>query len=57
MTDNLYEIPVKTIDGRETNLGEYKDKVLLIVNVASKCGLTTQYTGLENFMKIIARKA
>jgi len=47
MANELYEIPVKRIDGTETTLGDYKDKVLLVVNVASKCGLTPQYTGLE----------
>ena len=44
---SIYEIPVKTIDGTETTLNDYKGKTLLIVNVASKCGLTPQYAGLQ----------
>lgn len=47
MSSNIYDIPVKKIDGSDTTLGEYEGKVALIVNVASKCGLTPQYEGLE----------
>jgi glutathione peroxidase len=43
----LEEIPVSTIDGKGTTLGGYGGKVRLIVNVASQCGLTPQYTALE----------
>ena len=44
---SILDIPLKDIDGKDTSLKTYKGKVLLIVNVASKCGLTPQYTALE----------
>jgi glutathione peroxidase len=43
----LYDFAVRTIDGEETTLRAYRDQVLLIVNVASRCGFTPQYQGLE----------
>ena len=45
--DSLHDIPVTTIDGEETTLAAYRGRVLLVVNVASGCGLTPQYAGLE----------
>lgn len=44
---SVYDIPVKTIQGTDSTLNQYEGKVLLVVNVASKCGLTPQYEGLE----------
>jgi glutathione peroxidase len=43
----IYDFSVKDIHGKEQKLDRYKDKVMLIVNVASKCGFTPQYKGLE----------
>ena len=48
MSTALYDIPVQKITGEDASLSEFKGKVLLVVNVASKCGLTPQYEGLEN---------
>ena len=45
--ESIYDIPLKDIDGKSTSLKPYQGKVLLIVNVASKCGYTPQYAALQ----------
>lgn len=50
----LYDIPLRTLAGEATSLASYEGKAVLIVNVASKCGLTPQYAGLERLQKLYA---
>jgi glutathione peroxidase len=45
--DSLYSLKTTTLDGKPADLGQYKGKVALVINVASQCGLTPQYAGLE----------
>lgn len=51
MSASLYDIPLQDLNGQTATLANYKDQVLLIVNVASKCGLTPQYAALEKLHK------
>ena len=48
MKETVYDYKVKDINGKEVAMTDYKDKVLLIVNVASTCGFTPQYKGLQD---------
>jgi glutathione peroxidase len=53
---SIYEIPVTTLDGGEQTLAPYAGKVMLIVNTASQCGFTPQYTGLEAMHRELSPK-
>ncbi|MEV4941010.1 glutathione peroxidase [Streptomyces zaomyceticus] len=48
---SLYDIPLKSLTGEPVSLADYRDRAVLVVNVASKCGLTPQYAGLEKLQK------
>ena len=51
MSTSLHEFKVKNAQGQETDLGQFKGKAVLVVNVASKCGFTPQYEGLEKLYR------
>jgi glutathione peroxidase len=53
---NFYELPAKTLAGQPANLAQYKGKVALVVNVASACGLTPQYAGLQKLHTDLAAR-
>ncbi len=52
MSAAIYDIPLQKITGEPTSLAEFKGKVLLVVNVASKCRLTPQYEGLKKLYEL-----
>lgn len=52
----IYDLPLRTLAGAPATLGEFKGKAVLVVNVASKCGLTPQYTGLERLQERYAAR-
>jgi len=53
MSNAIFDIELTTINGKHTTLAAYKGSVLLVVNVASQCGLTKQYEGLENLYQAV----
>ena len=50
----IYDVPLHTLDGEPSSLAPYDGKTVLVINVASKCGLTPQYEGLEQLQKTYA---
>ena len=56
MTADVYEFTAKSLDGKDIDMAQYKGDVLLIVNTASQCGFTGQYSGLEQLHKDYAGK-
>ncbi|WP_256842581.1 glutathione peroxidase [Ornithinimicrobium cryptoxanthini] len=53
---SLYDIPLTTLDGEPTSLGDHAGRALLLVNVASRCGMTPQYAGLERLQETYAER-
>ncbi|NUP48543.1 MAG: glutathione peroxidase [Catenulispora sp.] len=53
---SLYDIPINTLDGKPASLNDYAGKAILLVNVASRCGLTPQYEGLERLHERYAER-
>lgn len=51
MANSFYQFTAKSLQGKEISMDSFKGKVVLVVNTASKCGLTPQYEGLENLYK------
>ena len=55
MTQSIYEFKIKSLQGKEIDFQDYKNKVILIVNTASKCGYTPQYAGLQSlYLNLLA---
>src|SRR6266550_1750668 len=54
--ESLYSLQARTLRGQDADLGQYRGKVTLVVNVASECGFTPQYTGLEKLHEELASR-